>query len=70
MGSLTVVIRRGVDGRISPVCRDSLVNFTLELERIIEMPDDTRFGVVWTQTPRLWRSLTRPLRCVRGGSNV
>lgn len=49
MGSLTVVIRRGVDGRISPVCRDSLVNFTPELERIIEMPDDTRFGVVWTQ---------------------
>ena len=49
MGSLTVVIRQGTDGRLSPVCRDSLVNFTPELERMIEMRDDTRLGAVWAQ---------------------
>lgn len=49
MGSLTVVIRQGADGRFSQVCRDSLVNFTPELEQIIEMPDDTHPGGVWTR---------------------
>src|SRR5574337_485927 len=49
MGSLTVVIRQGADGRFSQVCRDSLINFTPELERIIEMRDDTHPGSVRTQ---------------------
>lgn len=50
---LSIVIRRTAEGlsgdrqRLTAhLCRDSLVNFTPELERIIEMPDDTRLGEI------------------------
>lgn len=49
MGSLSVVIRQGADGRALQVCRDSLVGCTTELDRIVEGRDDTRLGVIWAQ---------------------